>query len=53
MAAWTADQLNAITENDDLFVSPFREDATYGTPTQTWGLVVHGKVYESPVSTTT
>ena len=46
MAAWSADHLKAITENDDLFVSPFREDGTtYGTPTQTWGLVVDGKVY--------
>jgi hypothetical protein len=28
------------------FVSPFREDGTtYGTPTQTWALVVDGKVY--------
>jgi hypothetical protein len=38
MADWSADQLKAIAENDDLFVSPFREDGvTYGTPTQTWG----------------
>jgi hypothetical protein len=29
-----------------LFVSPYREDgATYGTTTQTWALVVDGKVY--------
>jgi hypothetical protein len=46
MTEWTADQLKAITDNDDLFVSPFREDGTtYGTPTQTWALVVDGNVY--------
>jgi hypothetical protein len=46
MAEWTADQLATIEENDDLFVAPFREDGTtYGTPTQTWALVVDGKVY--------
>ncbi len=46
MTAWSADLLKAITENADLFVSPFREDGTtYGTPTQTWALVVDGNVY--------
>jgi hypothetical protein len=46
MADWSADQLQAIAENDDLFVSPLREDGiTYGTPTQTWALVVGGNVY--------
>jgi len=46
MATWSSDQLTAITENADLFVSPFREDGiTYGTPTQTWALVVDDKVY--------
>jgi hypothetical protein len=46
MANWSADQLKAINENKDLYVSPFREDGTtYGTPTQTWALVVGGNVY--------
>ena len=46
MTAWTTDQLTKIEENDDLFVSPFREDGTtYGTPTQTWALVVDGNIY--------
>ena len=46
MTSWSSDQLTAITENADLFVSPFREDGiTYGTPTQTWALVVDDKVY--------
>ena len=32
MADWSADQLKAIAGNDDLFVSPFREDGImYGT----------------------
>lgn len=46
MANWSAEQLKAIAENQDLFVSPFREDGiTYGTPTQTWALVVGSNVY--------
>lgn len=46
MAAWTADQLETIQANQDLFVAPFREDGTtYGTPTQTWALIVDGRVY--------
>ncbi|PVE11471.1 DUF2255 family protein [Streptomyces scopuliridis] len=46
MSSWSRTQLRAIAENADLFVSPFREDgATYGTPTQTWALVVEGDVY--------
>ncbi|MGW6769680.1 DUF2255 family protein [Streptomyces sp. NPDC055037] len=46
MSSWSRTQLRAIAENADLFVSPFREDgATYGTPTQTWALVVDGDVY--------
>jgi len=45
-AAWTAEDLRAIAENDDLFVSPLREDgSTYGTPTRTWALIVGGDVY--------
>ena len=35
-----------ISRNADLYVSPFRDDGvTYGTPTQTWALVVEGNVY--------
>lgn len=46
MPIWSNAELSAIAGNDDLFVSPFREDGTtYGTPTQTWALVVDGKVY--------
>jgi hypothetical protein len=43
---WTAEQRTVIEQNQDLFVSPFRPDGhTYGTPTQTWALVVDGDVY--------
>lgn len=46
MTHWTPEQLTAIEQNQDLFVSPFRPDGrTYGTPTQTWALVVDGDVY--------
>ena len=46
MSAWSTDQLREIADNDDSFVSPFREDGTtYGTPTQTWALIVDGDVY--------
>jgi hypothetical protein len=46
MSSFSPDVLRAIAENDDLFVAPFREDGTtYGTPTQTWALVVGDRVY--------
>jgi hypothetical protein len=46
MSTFSPDVLTAIAENQDLYVSPFREDGTtYGTPTQTWALVVDDTVY--------
>jgi hypothetical protein len=46
MSTFSPNVLRSIAENDDLFVSPYREDrTTYGTPTQTWALVVGDKVY--------
>jgi hypothetical protein len=46
MSAWNQADLETIAENDDLYVSPFREDGrTYGTPTRVWPLVVNGEVY--------
>lgn len=46
MSTFSPDVLSAIADNEDLFVSPYREDGiTYGTPTQTWALVVEGNVY--------
>jgi hypothetical protein len=46
MSSWSKAELRAIGDNDDLFVSPFREDGTtYGTPTRTWAVIVSGDVY--------
>jgi hypothetical protein len=46
MNSWNEDDLRAIAESHDLYISPFREDrATYGTPTLVWPLVVGGEVY--------
>jgi hypothetical protein len=46
MSSWSEVELRAIGANDDLFVSPFRGDGTtYGTPTQTWAVIVDGDVY--------
>lgn len=46
MSEWATDQLAVIAANTDLYLAPFREDGTtYGTLTQTWALVVDGKVY--------
>ena len=46
MTSWSKAELRAIEDNEDLFVSPFREDGTtYGTPTQTWAVIVDGDVY--------
>ena len=39
------DDLSAIAESHDLYISPFREDGTtHGTPTLVWPLLVDGKV---------
>lgn len=46
MPTWTTDQLDTIASTPDLYVAPFRDDgATYGTDTQTWALVLDGRVY--------
>lgn len=46
MTEWAPEQLRTIANTADLYVSPFREDGTtYGTPTQTWPLVVGSNVY--------
>jgi hypothetical protein len=43
---WDRDELRRIAENDDLHISPFREEAvTYGTPTWIWSVVVDNNVY--------
>jgi hypothetical protein len=46
MNSWNEDDLRAIAESHDLYISPFREDGTtYGTPTLVWPLVVDGEVF--------
>jgi len=46
MTTWNPDTLDLIRRTADLYVSPLRSDGlTYGTPTQTWALVVDGQVY--------
>ena len=46
MTSWNEDDLRAIAESHDLYISPFREDGTsYGTPTLVWPLAVDGEVY--------
>jgi hypothetical protein len=46
MTSWTPADLDLISRNADLYVSPFRDDGvTYGTPTQTWALVVDRQGY--------
>jgi hypothetical protein len=37
MNSWNEDDLRAIAESNDLYISRFREDGTtYGTPTLVW-----------------
>ena len=46
MPSFAPDDLDLIERTPDLYVAPFREDGTtYGTFTQTWALVVDGRVY--------
>jgi hypothetical protein len=49
MSTWSKDELRKIAENDDLHVSPFREDGvTYGTPTWIWSVAVGDALYVRP-----
>ena len=44
--SWSPKELQKMAETDDLHISPFREDeATYGTPTWIWSVVVDGELY--------
>jgi hypothetical protein len=44
MNSWNEDDLRAIAESHDRYISPFREDGTtYGTPTLVWPLVVDAR----------
>lgn len=43
---WPQAQLTEIIKQDDLHVSPFRDDGkTYGTPTWIWCVQVEGELY--------
>jgi hypothetical protein len=43
---WLKDELNKITDADDLHISPFRDDGvTYGTPTWIWSVVVKNELF--------
>jgi hypothetical protein len=44
--AWSKDELQKITEADDLHIAPLREDGvTYGTLTWIWSVAVDGDLY--------
>lgn len=46
MSNWPKDKLRKIVDEDDLHISPFREDGeTYGTPTWIWCVAVDGELY--------
>ncbi|HWW91996.1 MAG TPA: DUF2255 family protein [Vicinamibacteria bacterium] len=46
MRTWSKDELHRITAEDDLHISPYREDGvTYGTPTWIWSVVVDDALY--------
>ncbi|HTF63010.1 MAG TPA: DUF2255 family protein [Edaphobacter sp.] len=46
MGTWSNDELQQIATNDDLHISPFREDGvTYGTPTWIWSVAVGEELF--------
>jgi hypothetical protein len=46
MATWSKEELSKIAEEDDLHISPFRDDGvTYGTPTWTWSVAADDALY--------
>jgi hypothetical protein len=46
MGTWSKDELQQIATNDDLHISPFREDGvTYGTPTWIWSVAVGEELF--------
>lgn len=46
MGTWSKDELQQIATNDDLHISPFREDGvTYGTPTWIWSVAVGEQLF--------
>ena len=46
MSTWLKNELQRIADNDDLHISPFREDGkTYGTSTWIWSVAVDDELY--------
>jgi hypothetical protein len=46
MRTWSKDELQQIASNDDLHISPFREDGvTYGTPTWIWSVAAGEELF--------
>lgn len=46
MSKWSKEELRNIIQEDDLHISPFREDGeTYGTPTWIWCVSIDGNLY--------
>lgn len=45
MHGWNSDELRKTADADDLHVSPFRENGTYGTPTWICSVAVAGALY--------
>jgi hypothetical protein len=46
MTIWSKDERQEIATNDDLHISPFREDGvTYGTPTWIWSVAVGEELF--------
>jgi hypothetical protein len=46
MGTWSKDELEQIATNDDLHISPFREDGvTYGKPTWIWSVAVGEELF--------
>lgn len=45
MSSWQPEDLETFAASDDLHVSPFRENGTYGTPTWIWSVVVGDGLY--------
>lgn len=46
MSTWNKEDLRNIIEEDDLHISPYREDGkTYGTPTWIWCVSVGGDLH--------
>lgn len=44
--SWTDEQINAFSEADDMYISPFYDDGkTPGTPTWIWSVVVDKDLY--------